>query len=73
VVALAHTKHAAELPSAWQYVLRVHGRPVALRRAKPGKPVHFTVDRGATHLTVTVRAVVAGRALRGKAKSVAVR
>jgi hypothetical protein len=73
VVALAHPKHAAELPSAWQYVLRVKGRPVALRRAKPGKPVHFPVNRGATHLIVTVRAVVGGRALRGKAKSVAVR
>jgi hypothetical protein len=73
VTALAHPKHSAELPSAWQYVLRVSGRPVALRRAKPGKSVHFPVDAGATHLTVTVRAVVAGRALRGKAKSVAVR
>ena len=59
--------------SAWQYVLRARGVPVALRRGKPGKPVHFPVDAGATHLTVTVRAVVAGRALRGKAKSVAVR
>jgi hypothetical protein len=73
VLALAHPKHAAEVPSAWQYVLRVHGRPVALRRGKPGTPVHFPVDAGATHLTITVRAVVAGRALRGKAKSVAVR
>jgi hypothetical protein len=73
VVALAHPKHAAELPSAWQYVLRVRGLPVALRRGKPGKSVHFPVDAGATHLTVTVRAVVAGRAMRGKAKSVAVR
>jgi hypothetical protein len=72
VAALARPKHSAELPDAWQYVLRVHGRPVALRRAKPGKSVQIEVEHDETHLTVTVRAVVKGRALRGKATSVAV-
>jgi hypothetical protein len=72
VLALAKEPASVETPNLWQYVLRVHGRPVALRRAKPGKPALFTVDAGASKVTVTARPVIRGRALRGKAKIVAV-
>lgn len=70
--ATAKEPSSVEFPNLFQYVLRVNGRPVALRRAKPGKPAKFKIDRGAKHVTVSARPVIRGRALRGKAKTVAV-
>jgi hypothetical protein len=72
VVAAAKEPSSVEVPNLWQYVLREDGRPVALRRGKPGKQVLFNVDRGARHVAVSVRPVVRGRALRGAAKTVVV-
>lgn len=73
VLALARPGRSAEVPDAWQYVLRTHGRALAVQLAKPGKPASFKVEAYESGLTVSVRPVVLGRALRGKAKTVSVR
>ncbi len=73
MVALARPRRSGERPDAWQYVLRAPGRYLALKRARPGKPVSFRASRRLRNLVVTVRPVVAGRALRGKARSARVR
>lgn len=69
VVAIARPRRGAELPDSWQYVLRKGKRALALRRAKPGRPVGFGAGRRRGRLTVTVRPVVNGRPLAGKPKT----
>jgi hypothetical protein len=65
VVARAVDRRGAEEPGRWQYVLRSGRRSLALKRANPGRPARFRVSPQMRGLTVAVRPVVRGRALRG--------
>ena len=68
VIAIAQHRRGAERPDQWLYVLRKGGRSLALKRARPGRPVRFRVPRRVRRLKVAVRGVVNGRPLGGKPK-----
>ncbi len=51
-------------PSAWVYILRSSGRPIAVRRGKPGKFVTFSIPAGSKKLTIAARPMIGGRVLK---------
>lgn len=62
---LARARRHAETPQAWLYVLRSGGRVFAVRRARPGRIVSIPIEY--PNIVATVRPIVAGRILPGKA------
>jgi hypothetical protein len=65
VIALAKPRKGAELPDSWQYVARMGGKPFAIKRGKPGKPVRLAVPRDLRNVTISARPVVRGKVLLG--------
>lgn len=60
-------------PDAWVYILRSNGKPLAVKRGKPGKNVTFTLPTGAKKLSIAARPVVAGRVLKVTQKTTKVK